>query len=357
MASDEIFIVGVGMTTAVGLSAAETAASVRAGTMRFTPIPWLDGRLDPFTLAHLPDDLLPPISDRVDAAKITYREERMLRLATKPLKEAAEPAGKGARLGLVLAIPTPGNSAVPLDGGKFVHRLALQANLKLDPMLTSTVSEGRAGGMNAIAAASELIRKGGADLMLAGGVDSYRDLYLLGTLDSEGRVKSARHLDGFIPGEGAGFVLLASAKATGMGSSLKHVSRLSPVAKGTEPGHLYSAAPYRGHGLAEAFANLFSASPPESPIAEVYSSMNGESHWAREWGVAFLRNKTRFDPEHGMHHPADCYGDTGAACGTILTGLAALGIQQGYRRAPALVYASSDSAERAALWLTSAEMR
>lgn len=35
MVSEEAILVGVGMMTAVGLSAAETAASVRAGIMRF----------------------------------------------------------------------------------------------------------------------------------------------------------------------------------------------------------------------------------------------------------------------------------------------------------------------------------
>ena len=50
-----------------------------------------------------------------------------------------------------------------------------------------------------------------------------------------------------------------------------------------------------------------------------------------------------------MHHPADCYGDTGAACGALMVSLAALGIKEGYRSSPALVYASSDQGARAAL--------
>ena len=50
-----------------------------------------------------------------------------------------------------------------------------------------------------------------------------------------------------------------------------------------------------------------------------------------------------------MHHPADCHGDTGAAAGPLMAGLAALGIRDGYRRPPRLVYGSSDRGERAAL--------
>ena len=67
-------------------------------------------------------------------------------------------------------------------------------------------------------------------------------------------------------------------------------------------------------------------------------------------GRCFLRNRGAFLPDHGMHHPADCYGDTGAACGPLMAGLAALGIKQGYRRSPALVYGSSDGATAPRLW-------
>ena len=82
--------------------------------------------------------------------------------------------------------------------------------------------------------------------------------------------------------------------------------------------------------------------------------MNGENHWAKEWGVSFIRNSAAFDPDHGFHHPADCYGDTGAACGPLMVGLAALGIRNGKQGGPTLVYGSSDRGERAALTVSRA---
>jgi 3-oxoacyl-[acyl-carrier-protein] synthase-1 len=89
-------------------------------------------------------------------------------------------------------------------------------------------------------------------------------------------------------------------------------------------------------------------------VQEVYASMNGEQHWAKEWGVAQLRSRDAFDPAHVLHHPADCTGDTGAACGPLMVGLAALGMAGGYRRSPCLVYASSDDGPRAALGVVAA---
>jgi len=80
----------------------------------------------------------------------------------------------------------------------------------------------------------------------------------------------------------------------------------------------------------------------------VFSSMNGENHFAKEWGVSYLRSHERFEEEYRIEHPADCFGDTGAACGPIMIGLALAGFHNEYLNAPALVYASSDHASRAA---------
>jgi 3-oxoacyl-[acyl-carrier-protein] synthase-1 len=80
--------------------------------------------------------------------------------------------------------------------------------------------------------------------------------------------------------------------------------------------------------------------------------MNGENHWAKEWGVGFIRSSSAFADGHGMHHPADCYGDTGAAAGPLMAALAALAIAGRAHGSPVLVYGSSDRGERAALMMT-----
>jgi 3-oxoacyl-[acyl-carrier-protein] synthase-1 len=215
-------------------------------------------------------------------------------------------------------------------------------------MRSAAVDEGRAGALVAIARAGQLIRSGQASFALAGAIDSYCDLKVLGTLDREERVKSGSNLDGFIPGEGAAFLLLASEDAARR-LETPPLGRLTRVALDDEPGHMYSSTAYRGEGLSKAFRQWFSSGDVGGPVAEVFSSMNGESHWAKEWGVGFLRNRSGFLEDHGVHHPADCFGDTGSACGPLLVGLAALGIRDGYRRSPSLVYCSSDRGARAAL--------
>jgi 3-oxoacyl-[acyl-carrier-protein] synthase-1 len=272
----------------------------------------------------------------------------MLRLGGVALREclASLPSGTPPPR-LVLALPET-ETTKPLDGAAFLRLLATQTGGAFTAQGSDASLRGRAGGLLAVGRAVELVRSGQAPCAVGGGIDTYRDLYVLGTLDAEGRVKSAANLDGFIPGEGAGFVAVASAAA---GAAL---AKLSPVAEGEEAGHLYSKEVYRGEGLAVAVQRLLQAGAAQGPIQEVYSSMNGENHWAKEWGVAFLRSSGAFLSEHGMHHPADCYGDTGAAAGPLMVGIAALGIKQGYRKSPALVYGSSDRGPRAALVVSAA---
>jgi 3-oxoacyl-[acyl-carrier-protein] synthase-1 len=335
------------MVSAVGLSATETAASVRAGTTRLLETDYHDKRFDRFVLGEVPDDGVPALADKVVETKgLSARELRMLRLATGPIRECLAPlAGRRLPVGLCLALPET-ETGRPLDRSGFVRHLASQVSGAIDPSSSDGSHQGRAGGLVALGQAVRTIQHGVADVVLAGGVDTYRDTYVLGTLDLEKRVKSSANYDGFVPGEGAAFLLLASERAA-VEHALAPIARLSPVVLGFEPGHLYSMEPYKGDGLSAVMNQVLGLG--FGVTADVYSSMNGESHWAKEWGVSHIRNSEAFAPDLRIHHPADCYGDTGAASGPLMVGLAALGIRGAYRSAPALVYASSDRGGRAAI--------
>src|SRR3989442_9507374 len=248
---DPVVVVGAGMVTAVGLSAAETAASVRSGTARFAETSILDKRFEPFVLAEVPEDGLPDLAEELAKEGLTAREGRMLRLAAGALGEClkALPPGEPPP-GLSLALPET-ETTRPLEHRVFLERLGRQTKWPFDPKWSDASHRGRAGGLAAIAQASEPIRMGRAKFMLAGGVDTYRDPYVLVTLDMEKRVKSAANLDGFIPGEGAAFLLLASPVAAA-NAGLAPWGTVSTVVLAMETGHLYSKEPYRGDGLAQA---------------------------------------------------------------------------------------------------------
>lgn len=345
MAGSDVVVTRVGMVTAVGLSAPETAASVRAATMRFGQIDWLDRRSQPFTVAAVPDAALPALSsDATKAEGLGARNARLLRIGGRALAECLGGAGRGMeKPPLILALPGPERQG-SLDPGRFLHLLAGQSGGLFDLAQSATLTAGRAGGLIALGRAAGMVRSGKTRFAVAGGLDSYVDQDTLGVLDLEKRVKSDSHLDGFIPGEGAAFLLLATRPAAAS-AGLTSLAVVSEASEGFEKGHLRSKETYLGEGLAATLQALVQAAPPPRPFVSVWSSMNGESHWAKEWGVAFLRSRDAFEESYAMNHPADCFGDAGAAAGPLLAGLASLDTSRG----PALVYASSDDGPRASL--------
>jgi 3-oxoacyl-[acyl-carrier-protein] synthase-1 len=348
----EVVVVGCGMTTPVGLSGPETAASARSRTARMTEIQWRDDRFKPYTVAVVPDDGLGELDPGLARPPLSYREARMLRLAEAPLQEAlAGLPGRRPQVPLFLGLPEL-HTTVPIQGEAFLARLARQARADLNLGASVAVPNGRAAALLALRQAWERLSADKESFALVGGVDSYLDLYVLGTLNRRRRVRTAVNADGFIPGEGAGFVLLATAPSA-RAHGLAPLGRVVACAAGKEPGHLGAEEPYKGEGLAETFAALFAAAKAP-PAGCVYASFNGERYWAKEFGVALLRNKERFAPDYQMEHPAECFGDLGAAHGAVLLGLACLGVRGGYRRAPALVYSSSDYGDRAATLIAAA---
>ncbi|MEQ1685566.1 MAG: beta-ketoacyl synthase N-terminal-like domain-containing protein [Burkholderiaceae bacterium] len=347
MSAPGIVIASAGVVTPVGLSLAETAASARARVARIREIEWRDRRFEPFVVGSVPDDGLPELAAGLNELPLQYREGRMLRLAHVALEEALAPlAGKAGPIPLLLGLPEQ-HTTMPLQPREFLAHLAVQVPGALDIERSLAVPRGRAGGLMALREAAARLVRGDSPFVLVGGVDCLVDLYVLGALDVQGRIRNDVNSDGFSPSEGAAFLLLSLA-STAQAHGLKPLASVLGSAQGYEPGHLYSEERYLGEGLAATFASLLAEAPPPQPIGSVYSSFNGERYWAREYGVARLRHTDSFAAEHTMEHPAECFGDMGSAQGPALAALAAHGVQQGYRRAPCLVFASSDRGDRAA---------
>ena len=125
------------------------------------------------------------------------------------------------------------------------------------------------------------------------------------------------------------------------------------VAAVRDAGHRYGKDPALGEGLANAVDILRAKLGDSSPVATIFAGLNGESFDAKLWGVAALRHKEWFSPQAQVLHPADCWGDAGAAAGPLLTVLAATALSRGQCPSPALVWAASDHEPRACALLGS----
>lgn len=348
MTGEGVWIVKTGMITPVGIGTAQTVTSVRAGINRFSESSVYNKRFAPMTLALLPEEALPPLMPDIDATGLTSRQIRLLRLATPALQEATKGIAQPDSIPLFLGAPEalPGR-ALPITE-KFLLQLQKQAEVKFNIAASKVFPNGRAAGLIALHEAVKLIASGAAPQVLVGGIDSYLDLYLLGTLDMEDRVLAEGVMDSFCPGEGACFLLLSSPRVRG----LTPLARVAGTAMGKELGHRYSDLPYKGDGLAQTFQSVLAAanaSPGE--VRTVYAGFNGENFWTKEWGVAFLRSKDKFAESFSVEHPVDCFGDTGAALGPLMIGIAADNLSKGHVESGCLVWCSSDREERGAALL------
>jgi len=347
MTDQGAWICGIGMVTPVGGCTAQTAASVRGGISRYQESPVYNKRFQPMTLALVPDDDLPPLADSLAATpELTARQARMLRLAQPAIEEALQALPPGPPPPLFLAVPETRPGRPPAVTEAFLDDLVVQSGAAIDLDQSRIFSTGRAGGFQAMAAAIELLAQGNLERILVGGVDSYLDLYLLGTLDQEDRVLAEGVMDGFAPGEGAAFLLLGSEQAK-QAMGLDQAAFIQPPGIASEPGHRYSDQPYKGEGLAEA-VSLALAANGNGPVKTVFAGLNGENFGAKEWGVAAIRNQPALDPDFRFEHPADCFGDTGAAVAPLLAGLAAVGLRESNLAGPCLAWSASEGEARAA---------
>lgn len=353
MAGEHAWICGIGMVTPVGGQTAQTAASVRAGISVYADSHVCNKRFEPMTMALIPDDILPPLSEELaEVSSMTSRQSRMLRLAHIALTEVMDslPEGHSTPLPLLMAGPEPLPGQEQVIKGNFLRYLEAQAEIKFDQRLCKLATTGRAGGMQALKVAQQALESGEHDYVLVGGVDSYIDLNLLAALDAEDRILANGVMDGFAPGEGAAFLLLCSDRIR-ESMSVKPGIKIHCPGFAMENGYRYSDEPYTGDGLAQAVTSAL-AELNNEPVASILSSMNGENFGAKEWGVAYIRNSAAFEPESNMEHPAECFGDTGAAVMPILAGLVAVGLENGYRRGPALVCCSSEGPQRGAVCIS-----
>lgn len=348
-----VAIVRIGMTSAVGLSAQQTAAAARAGISGYRQSSILDVDEERITMAFVPEADLPELSPNLGSAGLSARKTRLLRLASLALPECLGAERRPEQVPVLLAVPD-GHPGLSFSmGPDFLDRLTEQSGIAFDVKKSRLYPNGRAGGLLALREALARLRSGAADRVVVGGVDSHVDLMLLATLVEERRIRADGIFDGFTPGEGAAFLLLMRQESA-LREGRKIIALVNEAASADEPGHRYSEEPYRGEGLYQAFRQVFAGVSSSDPVRTVYAGLNGENFSSKEWGIAHLRHRARFADNVRIEHPADCLGDTGAALGPMMIGLAALGMQRKYRRSPCLVWCSSDKAERAAALLQEA---
>lgn len=337
-----VVVVGAGARTAVGMTAPATAAAVRAGVAGFNKHPFvIDTAGDRMIVAGAPY-LRKDVggADRIAELAAPAAAEALAAFAAAPGDKPPVPIF----LGLPPARPG-GRKNLPAVAIARIHE-AVAAPCRVAK--AEPIETGHTAGAMAVKSAWEVVRAGAAEFALAGGVDSYLEPETLEWLEANDQVHSAgpeNNAYGFIPGEAAGFVLLASAAAAER-YNLRPAVELLTAATARETKLIKTDAVCTGEGLTALFRAL--AGEPQKVLADhLYCDMNGEPYRADEFGFAIIRAGGLFRDPSAFTAPADCWGDVGAASGPLLLLLIDAAVRKGYAPGSVLAaFTSSESGER-----------
>lgn len=334
------------MVTPVGGNVAMTTAMIAAGVSAYKASYFTTQAGEKITMAQVPGEMMAEFTGEIDEGSyFNPRHDRVTRMAILALQQTC--AGHATEQAVPLLLAMPDIKAEDEGLSSFVANLAKNLEPWLDTAMTRSIHSGRASGMEVIDFAFQYLYDVKYPYVIVGSSDSYEDSSRLIPLERDGRLLTPGAPDAFAPGEAASFLLLTPHIEMAQQRN-GHVIALSQPGIADEQGHLFNDEPYRGDALDQAFKKAL-VNQPEQSIHSIYSSMNGERYWAKEYGVAFLRNRAFFKDPVQVEHPADCYGDLGSATATTLIALAAENLFNNKKAQAHVVYSSSDTAKRGAI--------
>ncbi|WP_246677824.1 MULTISPECIES: beta-ketoacyl synthase N-terminal-like domain-containing protein [unclassified Mesorhizobium] len=341
-----IWLAGLAARTPVGLRPESAAAAVRAGISGISEHPFfVDRNGEPMRLAQ--DAVMGP------DMPLPERMKELLLSTLLQLPQAATQSVNALRTLLIICAPEP-RPGLP-DGVAETLGRAVMGRFGSANIRVQYLAHGHAAGMLAFGVAAKAIDEGKTDLAVVAGVDSYHEYQTLEWMDETGQLKSEANRDGFFPGEAAGACLLAS-KSLISELGLALLGRLTAV----------SAAPERitikrhgreevcvGEGLSSAFLGLGPAIESDHrKITDTYCDLNGQRYRSEELVYSILRVQHLSDQATHFLHPADCWGDVGAASGPLFAALAHAAASKGYSwGSRAALWAGSEGGQRAVMLL------
>ena len=313
---------GVGLVTAIGHSASQTASSLAAGVRRFrqTHLVGTDGK--PIVGACvLADAALSGVARGLAMARVALDEcvragrandggagRAALVVCGRGTLPGALDGTHGTDVGELRALDREW-AALPqalADELERTHGVSVPHELRL----RSTV--GHASGIAALSTVQRLFARGDADCCLLVGADSLVEPRFLEWLDLSGAIHHRGSTTGFVPGEAAAALWVERAPA-------------GPLARPSVVGYA-TARERREAGVAATRAldlAIRRAGIARARIGRLFTDHNGERRRAEAWPLAATRALWTHaaDPEHV--HPASSMGDVGGATGVVLMALSA----------------------------------
>jgi len=212
---------------------------------------------------------------------------------------------------------------------------------------SAIVTQGRVGLAVALARARALVSQAQPRRVLVVATDSLLAWPTLSHYEQNGRLLTEGNSNGFMPGEGAGALLIGPPTpgapelvCTGIGFA-------------REAAHIDSEQPLRGDGLSEAVkAALADAECQMHDMDFRITDNSGEQYYFKEAALVLARLLRQRKEAFDIWHPAECTGEMGAVSGFSIVSMAHAACRKGYTVGTnILVHMANDAGQRAAMSL------
>lgn len=326
---------GTGLVTPVGLTAADSCAAFRAKISNPSETRFADSSGD-WIMGH-----------QVELSQPWRGLDKLARMAAMAIVEALEgiPRADWPSLPVLLCVAETDRPGRP-PGIDDQLMPAIQDELGLRfSSRCAVVPHGRAGVASALLLARDLLEPQSSSPVLIVAADSLVSWPTLQHYASRDRLLLATNSNGFLPGEGAG-ALLVGMPRSGVAEML-----CVGIGLNQEAAHIDSGEPLRGDGLVQAMRAAFSESGIEMHEVDYrISDVSGEQYYFKEASLALDRSLRVRKSQIELWHPADSIGECGSVSGIACLAAAQAAARKGYAPgAHALLHFSNDNGLRAAV--------
>ena len=339
MSATPLTIEKVGLVTPVGLTAPQSCAAFRAKITNPTETRFIDSG-GQWIMAH-----------QVELQMPWRGLTKLAKMAAMAIDEALQglPDAERMRLPLLLCVAEPDRPGRTAGLDDQLFRM-IQAELGIEfAEASAVVAHGRVGVAVALLQARTLMAEGRCSRVVVAATDSLLSWPTLSHYEREGRLLTEQNSNGFMPGEGAGALLVSTAK--GVAGELV----CTGIGFGIEPAHIDSGVPLRAEGLTQAIkACLEDAGCQMHDMDFRITDVSGEQYYFKEAALALSRTLRQLKAEFDIWHPAECIGETGALAGVSVIANATDANAKGYAKGPnVLAHWASDSGRRSAVAMRS----
>lgn len=325
-------ILATGLVTSVGLSAPESCAAIRANVANPTQTHFFDSSGEPIMAHQLP--LEQPWRGRT----------RLVEMAALALEECLSSMAREewVRIPVLLCLAEPERPG-RLEGLDEHLLPELQRKLRVEFSSRSRlIPQGRVSALVALEVARDLLSDSCPYAVIVA-TDSLLTGATLSRYERNGRLLTSRNSNGFLPGEGAGAVLVGPAPdgahlvCTGVGFAVERAD-------------IDSEQPLRADGLVQAIRSALEESGCGLQDMDFrITDLAGEQYYFKEAALAVSRILRVRKEALDLWHPAECIGEAGALAGVAGMVVAEAACRKGYANGPnLLLHAGTDSGQRSA---------